>query len=343
MRIRDDIRTALEGAGYRIFNHSGVAVCAWTKKALTEGNFCYKSKFYGIDSHRCMQIGQAVAWCTNRCIYCWRATEDFMRGVDVLKAGSVNPPGEILENLRELRAKLLSGFGGNEKVDKKIYEEALLPNHVTFSLMGEPFLYPYVPETIKYLRDNWGWIRSIFVVTNGMVPNEVQRMKDMGIWPTQMYVSFTAPTPSIYKKVSNPLLSDYWDRFLRTLNILSDAPVRRTARITLIRGHNDCCFDDWARLLGCYRPHFIEVKAYMYIGRSRRRLKEENMPSHDYIKGWANELLDHLEGFEYLSEHDASRVVALTSGEVTPSIKQPSALSSSAPLSPRNCNRPYAP
>ena len=263
-----------------------------------------------------MQVSQAVAWCTNRCIYCWRATEDFMPDTAVLPKDAVDPPGIILERLRELRAKLLSGFGGNEKVDGETYKESLTPNHVTFSLMGEPFLYPYVPESVQYLHDNWPWIKSIFVVTNGMVPSEVQRMRDMGTWPTQFYVSLTAPTSDVYREVSRPLHPDYWNRFLHTLDILSDAPVRKVARITLIRGYNDCCFDGWAELIRRYRPHFIEVKAYMYIGRSRQRLKEENMPSHQYVREWAAELGEHLGIFEYMDEHEASRVVLLKNVDI---------------------------
>lgn len=311
LQVREDIRKALEDAGYRIFNHSGVEICTWTKKALTEGEFCYKNKFYGIDTHRCMQISQAVAWCTNRCIYCWRANEEFMPGAEMLPKDEVDSPGETLERLRELRAKLLSGFGGNPKVDKKMYEDALVPNHVTFSLMGEPLLYPYVPESIQYLLKNWSWLKSIFIVTNGQVPEEIQRMKEMNVWPTQFYVSFTAPNCELYRKISHPIYPDYWDRFLRTLDILSDAPVRKVARITLISGYNDCCFEEWLDLIERYNPHFVEVKAYMYIGRSRQRLKEENMPTHQYIKEWAAELEKHLEGFEYMDEHAASRIVVL--------------------------------
>lgn len=34
--------------------HSAVKVCEWTKKSLVTGNSCYKQKFYGIQSHRCL-------------------------------------------------------------------------------------------------------------------------------------------------------------------------------------------------------------------------------------------------------------------------------------------------
>ena len=225
--------------------------------------------------------------------------------------GEVDPPGETLEKLRELRKKLLSGFGGDPRIDRRIYEEALEPTHVTFSLMGEPFLYPYVPESIEYIRENWPQVKSIFIVTNGMVPEEVERMLKMGVLPTQIYVSFTAPNKELYKKISRPVLPDYWDRFLKTLDLLRDAPVRKVARITLIRGLNDVDLDGYASLIERYNPHFVEVKAYMYIGASRKRLREENMPDHGYVKSFALKLLEHLPGYSLMDEFEPSRVVVL--------------------------------
>ena len=308
IRLPPSLQEQLERAGYGVYNHSAVEVCGWTKKAIRGEGTCYKNKFYGIDTHRCMQITQAVAWCTNRCVYCWRPMESFL---GVKMEGEVDPPGEILERLKELRKKLLSGFGGDPRVDRKIYEEALEPTHVTFSLMGEPFLYPYVPESIDYVRNNWPQVRSIFIVTNGMVPEEVERMLRRGSLPTQIYVSFTAPNRELYRKVSRPVLPDYWERFLKTLDLLRDAPVRKVARITLIRGLNDVDLEGYASLIERYNPHFVEVKAYMYIGASRKRLKEENMPDHGYVKTFALKLLEHLPGYSFMDEFEPSRVVVL--------------------------------
>ncbi len=311
MRIREDIKRALENAGYGIYNHSAVQVCFWTKKAIRGEATCYKNKFYGIDTHRCMQISLAAAWCTNRCIYCWRPNERFMPGTDILPEDEVDPPGVALERLKELRKKLLSGFGGDPRVDRRIYEEALEPSHVTFSLSGEPLLYPFMVEAIEYIRENGPQVRSIFVVSNGLVPEQVERMKESGVWPTQFYVSLTAPTPELYKKISRPLVRDYWDRLLRTLDILRDAPVRKVARITLIRGLNDVMEEKWAELIERMNPHFVEVKAYMYLGLSRRRLREENMPEHAYVVEWTKKLLAHLPGFDFWKEDEPSRIAVL--------------------------------
>jgi len=305
--LPSSVRQQLERAGYGVFNHSAVEICGWTKKAIRGEGMCYKNKFYGIDTHRCMQITQSVAWCTNRCVYCWRKMEFF---VGTKMDFPVDPPEVTLERLKELRKKLLSGFGGDPNVDKKIYREALEPNHVTFSLMGEPLLYPYVPESIEYIKKHWN-VKSIFVVTNGLVPEEVERMVREKKLPTQIYVSFTAPDRETYKKVSRPVIPDYWERFLRTLDVLRDAPVRKVARITLIRGWNDKNLKGYAELIERYNPHFVEVKAYMYIGASRKRLLEWNMPDHAYVKKFALALLDHLPGFEYMDEFEPSRVVVL--------------------------------
>ena len=308
IKLPENIEKQLKNAGYGVFNHSAVEICGWTKKAIRGEGACYKNKFYGIDTHRCMQITQAVAWCTNRCVYCWRPMEFF---IGTRLENDVDPPNVTLEKLRELRKKLLSGFGGDPKVDKRVYQESLEPSHVTFSLMGEPLLYPYVPESIEYIKKNWPQVRSIFVVTNGMVPGEVERMIKENKLPTQIYVSFTAPDKDTYRKVSRPVFPDYWERFLRTLELLHDAPVRKVARITLIRGWNDFGHKRYAELIEKMNPHFVEVKAYMYIGASRKRLMEWNMPDHEYVKEFALELLEYLPGYEYMDEFEPSRVVVL--------------------------------
>ncbi|HRU81722.1 MAG TPA: hypothetical protein P5168_04145, partial [Candidatus Methanomethylicus sp.] len=63
----------LRAQGYRtVGGHSAVKVCHWAKEALNGGEMCYKGRFYGISSHRCLQMSPAAAWCTNACLYCWR-------------------------------------------------------------------------------------------------------------------------------------------------------------------------------------------------------------------------------------------------------------------------------
>ena len=206
INIDEKIKESFEKAGYRVYKTGAVEICHWTKEALKNRRFCYKNKFYGIDTHRCMQISLAAFWCTNRCIYCWRPNHEFQKEtLELLKMEDEFPePEELLEKLRELRAQLLIGFKGNPKVDQKMLEEALKPNHVTFSLIGEPLLYPKMDKAIKYLKENWDWLKSIFIVSNGVVTEMVKKLIDKNALPTQFYISLTAPNEELFNFISKP-------------------------------------------------------------------------------------------------------------------------------------------
>ncbi|MFB0543144.1 MAG: 4-demethylwyosine synthase TYW1, partial [Candidatus Bathyarchaeia archaeon] len=56
--------------------HSAVKTCHWTKESLRTGErrFCYKQKFYGIRTLRCLQMTPSLGKCLQRCLFCWRAT-----------------------------------------------------------------------------------------------------------------------------------------------------------------------------------------------------------------------------------------------------------------------------
>ena len=50
----------LEKCGYRfIGRHSAIKICEWARSAIRGKSFCYKQKFYGIQSHRCIQMSPA--------------------------------------------------------------------------------------------------------------------------------------------------------------------------------------------------------------------------------------------------------------------------------------------
>lgn len=82
----------------------------------------------------------------------------------------------------------------------------------------------------------------------------------------------------------------------------------------MIKGMNmDSSFvKDYAGLIKKASPHFIEVKAYMWIGFSRKRLKEENMPLYSDIQKFAKEI-EKATDFEIVDEKEDSRVVLLQS------------------------------
>jgi tRNA wybutosine-synthesizing protein 1 len=227
-----------------------------------------------------------------------------------MKAKESDEPEEIYEKLIETRKKLLSGFPGDGITNLKKQRESLKPTHYAISLSGEPTLYPKLPQLIRFLKSRPG-MKSVFVVTNGMEPSMFERMEGEGL-PTQLYVSVNAPNKELFKKINRPMYKDGWERFLRSLAIFSRLKTRRVLRLTMIRGMNmDFSFvRQYADLIKKANPHFIEVKAYMWIGFSRKRLKEENMPSHSEVKKFAIGI-EKSTDFEIADEKEDSRVVLL--------------------------------
>ncbi|MEK6946029.1 MAG: 4-demethylwyosine synthase TYW1, partial [Nanoarchaeota archaeon] len=51
-------------------------------------------------------------------------------------------------------------------------------------------------------------------------------------------------------------------------------------------------------------------KAYMWVGMSRERLEQENMPLHDEVKQFALEIANYAD-YKLIDEHEPSRVVLL--------------------------------
>ncbi len=294
---------------YGVFNHSAVQICAWTKKSLKDENFCYKQKFYGVDCHRCMEFTPAAVWCEQNCVFCWRPME-FMK-MSRLKKGDVDDPKEIYENLLKERYKLINGFPGNEKVDMKKYRESLIPSHFAISLSGEPTLYPKLPEMIRFLR-SLDQTKSIFLVTNAQEPKMLERLSKEKSEPTQLYVSVNAPDEKSFNKINRPFRKTAWKTFLRSLGIASKMKTRRIMRMTMIKGMNmdPSLIRGYAKLIERLDPHFIEVKAYMWIGYSRKRLKKENMPVHREIREYSEKLAKET-GFRIIDEKEDSRIVLL--------------------------------
>lgn len=306
MELPEEVKKELLKAHYGVYNHSTVEVCHWTKKALKKQGTCYKNKFYGIETHRCMEFSPAGMWCTNNCIYCWRPME-FMKYEEFTE---FDEPQDIINHLIEERRRLLSGFKGDSNVDIKLWEEAQVPTHFAISLSGEPTLYPKLPELINYLK-SLPQTKSIFLVTNGQLPEMLERLQKENALPTQLYLSMTAPNEELYKKISIPIFEDAWERFLKSLKFLSNANTRTVIRMTIIKNYNDCCVDEYAKLIQMGNPHFVEVKSYIHIGRSIHRLSSSNMLTHEEVVDFTNKLLEKLPNFEFMDEQRASRITVI--------------------------------
>ena len=68
--------------------------------------------------------------------------------------------------------------------------------------------------------------------------------------------------------------------------------------------------DEYANLINKANPTYVEVKAYMFVGSSRKRLSLDNMPSHQDVRDFAQEIADKT-GRELTKESEVSRVVLL--------------------------------
>jgi len=248
----------------------------------------------------------ALGFCTNKCVFCWRAHE-YNQGYKM--DFEVDETELIIEESIKAQRKLLSGFGGNPKTNKKKFKEAQEPMHFAISLTGEPTIYPKLPELIRKLHELG---KTTFLVTNGMLPEALEELEKKNALPTQLYVSVTAPDEETYLKIDKPVFKDAWQRLMKSLEFLSRVKekTRTTIRVTAIKGLNMFKPDVYAEVLKKANPTFIEVKAYMYVGFSRQRLKMSNMPSHDEVKSFALEIAKYM-NYKIIDEKENSRVVLL--------------------------------
>ncbi len=317
--ISPEFAKSLIKAGYGVWKHATVELCHWTKRSLTDLRSCYKVKFYGAPyggSHRCVEMSPIGMICLNKCIYCWRPTESY--DYYIPKPEEVYDPKEIIEGILKERRRLLSGYFGHPKCTRERVEEALKPTHWAISLSGEPCLYPKLPELIIELRQQPN-IRSIFVVTNGRVPEMIEKMDREDALPTQLYLSLTAPNEELYKKIHIPILNreNAWKDFNKSLELLSTIKTRTVIRLTLIKGLNtdEKYIQEFAELIKKANPHFIEVKSYMSLGYSLYKIGREGMLKHEEVKEWTKKLIKELnrevERYEIVDESLDSRIVLL--------------------------------
>ena len=294
--MKKELQDKLKKQHYALIGeNSAVQICKYTKESIRNKDVCYKQKFYGIQSHRCVQMSPVVMSCEHRCLHCWRPIE-FTEN-----SKKFDDPKYIIDKAIESQRKMLSGFLGSKGSDKSKFFEAQDPRHFAISLSGEPTLYPYLPELIKELDKRR--ITS-FVVTNGENPDVLKKIS-----PTQLYISLNAPNEEIFNKLAKPVEGG-WKNIFKTLELLSKLKTRTVIRITLIKNYNMCNEEEYSDLIKKAKPMFIELKAYMHIGFSQYRLKKENMPSHSEVKEFAKKI-SKLTGYKVLDEKENSRVVLL--------------------------------
>ncbi len=283
--------------------HSAVKTCHWTKRSIREGpgQVCYKQKFYGIESHRCLQMTPAVGWCDHQCLLCWRPVEHTLGG-DMDE--DVDEPKDIVDGAIAAQRKLLIGFKGLDEVDKERLDEAFSPRNAAISLAGEPTLYHRIDDLIFEFHNRG---ITTFLVTNGTRPDRLPTFTE----PTQLYISLDAPDRERYLAMDRPMNASSWDRLNESLEKLPSFRCRTVIRLTLVKGHNMTNPEGYAKLIKKAEPKYIECKAYMHVGFSRKRLPREAMPSHQEVKDFAKRLAKAT-GYEITDEQEPSRVVLLS-------------------------------
>lgn len=295
--ISESTKELLKKHGYHAAgSHGAVKTCLWLNKSLRNEGCCYKSRFYGITSHRCIQMTPTLM-CNHRCLHCWRAVE-----VQTEPPERWDSPDVIAESCLAGQRRLVSGYGGSGIMNMERCKEAFAPKHVAISLSGEPTAYPYLAELIQEFHKK---DMTTFVVTNGTNPDMVGKIR-----PTQLYISLNAPDKDTYKKACAPL-DDTWENIKQSLEIMRDSKTRTAVRITLTRGVNMLNPEGFARLIGIAKPDYVELKAYMHLGFSRKRLSRDNMPSHEEVVDFSTNVGNAL-GYFIADESGASRVVLLT-------------------------------
>jgi len=288
--------------GYRfVGKHSAIKICEWTKKAIRNKNFCYKQKFYGIQSHRCIQMSPVAFFCDFNCMHCWRSLS-FILPPEKFEWDS---PELIFRGCISEFKKAIAGFKGNKNIKKETYLEANSPMHFAISLSGEPTLYPYLPELIDLIKSEG---KTAFLVSNGAHPEMIKKL--INHQPTFLYITLPAPNEEIFRKECNPIINDGWKRLNKSLSLLKEFSCNTVIRLTLSKSSNMLLPEKYAEIIENVKPSFVEVKAYMAVGGARAKMPYESMPSHDEIISFAKEIEEN-SSYRIINQKSDSRVVLL--------------------------------
>jgi len=245
-------------------------------------------------------MSPSISYCHHKCLFCWRDISI----TDTEWNEDYDEPSEIIEGCIDAQRNLLCGFFGNSQSDLKKLKESKDPNNAAISLAGEPMLYPLIDDMLaEFKRRNF----TTFLVSNGLSPS---KLEDLEVEPTQFYLSLDAPTQEIYKDLCNPQIENGWEKLNESLDLLSSFNSRTVIRMTCVKNYNMTLSEEYAKIIERSNPDFIEIKAYMYVGNSRKRLEFSNMPRNQDIRDFASSIAE-LCNREVVNESQESRVILL--------------------------------
>jgi tRNA wybutosine-synthesizing protein 1 len=305
--IPEQIKHMLIRQKYHVVgNHSAVKRCRWLYNSIVQDRTCYKQKFYGIKSHRCLQMTPSIFHCTLGCVFCWRAQSgDHNIRWDETLMPKWDDPESIIEGCIREQKRILTGYKATPNANQDKRMEALSPKHAAISLTGEPTIYPYLDGLIEnFHKRNF----STFLVSNGTIPEALSNLSEE---PTQLYISVSAFSKNIFSRICRPQIKNAWKKLNETLELLSSFNCPTVIRLTLARNLNLEHPEHFASIIKKANPTYIEPKAYMHVGFSRLRMEYNNMPTHKEIKEFAEKIKSQI-GYTILDEAPESRVVLLS-------------------------------
>lgn len=226
----------------------------------------------------------------------------------------VDEPDFIIAETVKERKRLLGGIGGAKGADRKKFDEGFkkFPSHWAISLSGEPTIYPKLAEIVNLLKKN-PEVRSIFIVSNGQEPERILELHKKEALPTQLYISLAASNEEDFKKINRSVYNDGWSRLNQTLELVSNLPCRRVIRLTVIKGVNDApgTLREYAGLIEKSKVDFVEIKSYMALGFSRKRLGPKHMAYPEYLTPWVEELVKLMPNYQLIDEDKQSQILLL--------------------------------
>jgi tRNA wybutosine-synthesizing protein 1 len=235
--------------------------------------------------------------CSNKCVFCWRHGTN---PVATTWKWQVDEPELVFRGMKDghyQKIKMLKGVPG---VRAERFQEAMKIRHCALSLVGEPIFYPHINQLLALLHKER---ISTFLVCNAQHPDQLATLGPV----TQLYVSVDASNRDSLKRIDRPLHRDFWERFLRCMDILRERRFnqRTVFRLTLVKGFNvEEEAEGYAELVSRALPAFVEVKGVTYCGTSTAAgagLSMQNVPFYEEVTAFVLALETALRkrGLEY--------------------------------------------
>jgi len=220
----------------------------------------------------------------------------------------MDKPEDILAGALDNHVAMIKQLRGVPGAKPERLEEAKTVRHCALSLVGEPIMYPEINRLIDMMHER---NISTFLVTNAQFPEQIRTLRPI----TQLYVSVDASNPESLKKIDRPLFTDYWDRFLASIDALAEKKQRTVFRLTLVKKFNMNELQGYADLVTRGEPSFIEIKGVTFCGDSKNNpnsMTMENVPWHTEVVNFARQLLDLVgPGYDLAAEHQHSNCVLI--------------------------------